>query len=96
MNGGAAMLTDPDISHVADDELDRAIAERNEQKQHGNTGNDHNRTQNQDCNGCKNNALDTAEFSNKSRRQISIFHLRFSFAYSVGVHPVIFLNEIPK
>ena len=48
------------------------------------------------CNGCKNNALDTAEFSNKSRRQISIFHLRFSLAYSVGVHPVIFLNEIPK
>ena len=25
------MLTDPDISHVADDELDRAIAERNEE-----------------------------------------------------------------
>lgn len=31
MNGGVAMLTDPDISHVADDELDRAIAERNEE-----------------------------------------------------------------
>ena len=36
------------------------------------------------------------KFSNKSRRQIFIFHLRFSLAYSVGVHPVIFLNEIPK
>ena len=65
-------------------------------KPHGNSCYYQYGTQDQNRNSRKNNTLNTAEFAYKSCRQTFLFHLRFSLAYSVGVYPVIFLNEIPK
>ena len=87
------------LVHLFDDRVRifrRILKNRRIGKSHGNTGHNHNRTENQKSNRCKNNALNAFELSYDYSCKSFFVHLRFSLAYSVGVHPVIFLNEIPK
>ena len=74
----------------------RILKNRSIGKTHGHTGNDHNCTEDQNGYRGKNNTLDTFELPYDQSRKTVFFHLRFSLAYSVGVHPVAFLKEIPK
>ena len=87
------------LIHLPDNRLAvfrRILKNRSIGKTHGHTGNDHNCTEDQNGYRGKNNTLDTFELPYDQSRKTVFFHLRFSLAYSVGVHPVAFLKEIPK